>query len=127
MAMSRLDAVLSQIDERSDAALARIDRTAQFARESEQLRVEGESSDRVVTVVVDGVGQMVDIRFGRDLDRATAQQLSASVLEAHAQAKRRLSFEVEQLGKQICGEGSPTVQMVSESYRDRFGYEEEDK
>lgn len=125
--MSRLEAVLATIGEQADRAERQIDNAERLARESEQLRVTGSSTDGLVDVVVDGVGQMVDVVFDREFDSADAARLSADVLEALAQAKRRLSAEVTRLGEEIYGEGSPTVQTISQSYRDRFGYEEDDR
>lgn len=76
------------------------------------MRVEGESTDRVVTVVVDGNGQMVDLRLTDRFPRLDVGRLAHGVLDAHAHAKRRLSFEVEQAAREIYG---PDVAAASAS------------
>lgn len=124
MSMSRLEAVLASIDEQADQAQGKLDKAAEFAARSEHLQVPGESADGLVTVVVDGSAQVVDVRFDDDFDTASAAELSADVMAALAQARRRLSFRIEELGTEIYGEHSPTAQMFADSYRDRFGYEE---
>jgi hypothetical protein len=48
-------------------------------------------------------------------------------MEALRQAQRRLSFHVEQLGVEIYGPGSPSVDAFTQAYRDKFGYEEDDQ
>lgn len=122
---ARLDAVLATINERFDAAEARIDRAERLARETELLRAVGESADQLVTVTVDGVGQMVDVRFAGDFHRAEGGRLAVDVLEAHAQAKRRLSFHVEEVARSVYGADVAAAAPMIDSYRRQFGYEEE--
>jgi DNA-binding protein YbaB len=124
MSTSRLEAVLAMHGQKVDEANAQLDKAARFAAESERLRVPGDAAEGAVTVVVDGTGQPVDVRFARDVHRLAPDALGSAVLEALAQAKRRLSFRIEQLGHDIYGAGSPTADMFTRSYRDQFGYEE---
>jgi DNA-binding protein YbaB len=124
MTTSRLDAVLSAIRHQADDARVQLDKAERFSNESAALRVVGASSGDVVHATVDGNGQLVDVNFGIELHRTSSADLSAAVLEAVAQAKRRLSFRVEQLGTEIYGAESPTVAMFSAAYREQFGYEE---
>lgn len=121
---SRLDAYLAAMNESFDAAETRIDQAQALATTTAQMRVEGESTDRVVTVVVDGNGQMVDLRFDDSFARHDAGRLAHSVLEAHAQAKRRLSFEVEEAAREIYGPDVAAASTITQSYRSTFGYEE---
>lgn len=121
---SRLDAYLAAMNQSFDAAEARLDQAQALATTTEQMRVEGESTDRVVTVVVDGTGQMVDLRFDDSFTRYDAGQLAHGVLEAHAQAKRRLSFAVEQAAREIYGPDVAAASTITQSYRSTFGYEE---
>ena len=126
MSMSRLEAVLATIDAQADAALDKLDQAQQFATRSEHLSVEGASSDEVARVSVDGTGQVQAIVIDDDAQRLTGAQIAADVLEALRQAQRRLSFHVEQLGTEIYGAGSPSVEEFSRAYRDRYGYEEDE-
>ena len=121
---SRLDAYLAAMNETFDAAEARIDQAQALATTTEQMRVEGESTDRLVTVTVDGIGQMVDLHFDDQISRLDPGQLAHGVLEAHAQAKRRLSFAVEQAARDIYGADVAAASTVTQSYRGTFGYEE---
>ncbi|KRE94246.1 hypothetical protein ASG76_12785 [Nocardioides sp. Soil774] len=121
---SRLDAYLAAMNESFDAAESRLDQARALATTTEQMRVEGESTDRVVTVVVDGNGQMVDLRLDDSFARLDAGQLAHGVLEAHAQAKRRLSFAVEQAARDIYGPDVAAASTITQSYRSTFGYEE---
>lgn len=126
MTMSRLEAVLATIDEQADASLRKLDQAAAFAQRSENLSVEGESRDQLATVTVDGTGQIESIALEENLSGVRGSQVAASVLEAMRQAQRRLSFHVEELGKEIYGEDSPSVGAFTEAYRTKFGYEEDD-
>ena len=121
---SRLDAYLAAMNESFDAAESRLDQARALATTTEQMRVEGESTDRVVTAVVDGNGQMVDLRLDDSFARLDAGQLAHGVLEAHAQAKRRLSFAVEQAARDIYGPDVAAASTITQSYRSTFGYEE---
>lgn len=121
---TRLDTYLAAMNETFDAAEARIDQAQALATTTEQMRVEGESTDRMVTVTVDGNGQMVDLRFDDQFARLDAGQLAHGVLEAHSQAKRRLSFEVEQAAREIYGPDVAAAAAITGSYRSTFGYEE---
>lgn len=125
MSMSRLEAVLATIDAQADSALTKLDQAEQFATRSEHLAVEGVSGDEVAKVVVDGTGQVQAITIDDDVRHLTGAQVAADVMEALRQAQRRLSYHVEQLGTEIYGAGSPSVQAFSQAYRDRYGYEEE--
>ena len=126
MSMSRLEAVLATIDAQADAALTKLDQAQQFATRSEHLAVEGTSADEVATVTVDGTGQVQAILIEDDVRHLTGAQVAAEVLEALRQAQRRLSYHVEQLGTEIYGAGSPSVQEFTRAYRDRYGYEEDE-
>ena len=125
MSMSRLEAVLATIDAQADTALTKLDQAEQFATRSEHLAVEGVSGDEVAKVVVDGTGQVQAITIDDDVRHLTGAQVAADVMEALRQAQRRLSYHVEQLGTEIYGAGSPSVQAFSQAYRDRYGYEED--
>lgn len=125
MTMSRLEAVLATIDAQADTALTKLDQAEQFATRSEHLAVEGVSGDEVAKVVVDGTGQVQAITIDDDVRHLTGAQVAADVMEALRQAQRRLSYHVEQLGTEIYGAGSPSVQAFSQAYRDRYGYEED--
>lgn len=124
MTMSRLEAVLATIDAQADAAQTKLDQAEQFAVRSQHLAVEGTSDDEVATVTVDGNGQVTAIVIEDDVRHLTGSQIAADVLAALRQAQRRLSYRVEELGTEIYGEGSPSVEAFARSYRDRFGYEE---
>lgn len=126
MSMSRLEAVLATIDAQADAAQTKLDQAEQFATRSEHLAVEGASADEVATVTVDGTGQVQSIVIADDVRHLSGSQIAADVLEALRQAQRRLSFHVEQLGTEIYGPGSPSVEEFSRAYRDRYGYEEDE-
>ena len=121
---SRLDAYLAAMNESFDAAEARLDQAEALASTTAQMRVQGESTDRLVTVTVDGNGQMVDVHFGEEFARLDPAQLAHGVLEAHSQAKRRLSFEVEQAARDIYGPDVAAAAAITGSYRSTFGYEE---
>lgn len=121
---SRLDAYLAAMNDSFDAAEARIDQAAALASTTAEMRVQGESTDRLVTVTVDGNGQMVDLQFADEFTRLDAGRLAHGVLEAHAQAKRRLSFEVEQAAREIYGPDVAAAAAITGSYRSTFGYEE---
>ena len=129
--MSRLDAVLASLGARADEAERRLDAAERMARETQALRVRGESGDRLVEATVDGVGQLVDLRFeGLDrLDRLSgdgaAERLRAAVLEALRHAQQRLATEVERIGEAVYGEGSAAADTIAGSYRDRYGQEEQ--
>lgn len=125
MTMSRLEAVLATIDAQADTALTKLDQAEQFATRSEHLAVEGVSGDEVAKVVVDGTGQVQSITIDDDVRNLSGAQVAADVMEALRQAQRRLSYHVEQLGTEIYGAGSPSVQAFSQAYRDRYGYEED--
>lgn len=126
MSMSRLEAVLATIDAQADSALTRLDQAQQFATRSEHLAVEGTSADEIATVTVDGTGQVQAIVIDDDVRHLTGAQVAADVLEALRQAQRRLSYHVEQIGTEIYGAGSPSVQEFTRAYRDRYGYEEDE-
>lgn len=126
MTMSRLEAVLATIDAQADAAQTKLDQAQQFATRSEHLAVEGASGDEVAKVVVDGTGQVQAITIDDDVRHLSGAQIAADVMEALRQAQRRLSYHVEQLGTEIYGAGSPSVQAFSQAYRDRYGYEEDE-
>lgn len=121
---TRLDAYLAAMNESFDAAEARIDQAQALAATTAQMRIDGESTDRVVVVTVDGNGQMVDVRFDDQFARLDAGRLAHGVLEAHAQAKRRLSFEVDQAAREIYGPDVAAAAAITDSYRSAFGYEE---
>lgn len=129
--MSRLDAVLASLGARADEAERRLEAAERMARETQALRVRGESGDRLVEATVDGVGQLVDLRFeGLDrLDRLSgdgaAERLRAAVLEALRHAQQRLATEVERIGEAVYGEGSAAADTIARSYRDRYGQEEQ--
>lgn len=126
MSMTRLDAVLSMIQEQANTANRQIDTAEEFASRTEGLRVTGESPDRLATVTVDGVGQMVDLDFGAEFPGASADRLRAAILAAHVQAKQKLTNRISEIGTELYGEGSPTVRMFAESYERRYGsYDEE--
>ena len=127
MSMSRLEAVLATIDAQADSALTKLDQAQQFATRSEHLAVEGRSADEIATVTVDGTGQVQAIMIDDDVRHLSGAQVAADVLEALRQAQRRLSFHVEQLGTDIYGAGSPSVEEFSRAYRDRYGYEEDEE
>ncbi|MEO6509726.1 MAG: YbaB/EbfC family nucleoid-associated protein [Nocardioides sp.] len=127
MTMSRLEAVLATIDAQADTALAKLEQAQQFATRSEHLAVEGKSADEMATVTVDGTGQVQAIAIEDDVQHLTGAQIAADVFEALRQAQRRLSFHVEQLGTEIYGAGSPSVEEFSRAYRDRYGYEEDEE
>jgi DNA-binding protein YbaB len=112
------------MNETFDAAEARLDQAEKLASTTAQMRVAGESTDGITTVVVDGNGQMVDLRFEDQFTRLDAGQLAHGVLEAHAQAKRRLSFDVEQAAREIYGPDVAAAASIVQSYRTTFGYEE---
>ena len=126
MSMSRLEAVLATIDAQAETAITRLDQAQEFANRSEHLAVEGASGDGIATVTVDGTGQVQAIVIDDDVRHLTGSQVAADVLEALRQAQRRLTFHVEQLGTEIYGAGSPSVQEFSRAYRDRYGYEEDE-
>ncbi len=126
MTMTRLEAVLATIDAQANASLEKLNQAEAFAQRSENLSVEGSSRDEVATVCVDGTGQVTSIALVEDLSRHRGSAVAAAVLEALGQAQRRLSFRVEELGKEIYGEDSPSVSAFSQAYRDKFGYEEDD-
>jgi DNA-binding protein YbaB len=126
MSMSRLEAVLATIDAQAETAITRLDQAQEFATRSEHLAVEGASGDGIATVTVDGTGQVQAIVIDDDVRHLTGSQVAADVLEALRQAQRRLTFHVEQLGTEIYGAGSPSVQEFSRAYRDRYGYEEDE-
>ena len=121
---SLLDAYLAAMNESFDAAEARLDQAQALASTTAQMRVQGESTDRVATVTVDGNGQMVDLHLTDDVARLDPGQIAHGVLEAHAQAKRRLSFEVEQAARDIYGPDVAAAAAITGSYRSTFGYEE---
>lgn len=121
---TRLDAYLAAMNETFDAAEARIDQAQALAATTAQLRVAGESTDHVVTVEVDGNGQMVDLGFADEFVRLDARRLAHGVLEAHSQAKRRLSFAVEQAARDIYGPDVAAAAAITDSYRSAFGFEE---
>jgi DNA-binding protein YbaB len=125
MSMSRLEAVLATIDAQADTALTKLDQAEQFATRSEHLAVEGVSSDEIAKVVVDGTGQVQAITIDDDVRHLTGAQIAGDVMEALGQAQRRLSYHVEQLGTEIYGAGSPSVEAFAQAYRDRYGYEED--
>lgn len=127
MSMSRLEAVLASIDAQAAATDQKLDQAQEFATRSEALRVTGKSGDEVAEVTVDGAGQISDVVVADDLQGLRGSQVGAAVLDALHQAQRRLAFHVEQLGTEIYGEGSPSVQAFSNAYRERFGYEEDDE
>lgn len=124
MTMSRLEAVLAQIDAQADASQTKLDQAEEFATRSQRLAVEGVSRDELARVTVDGTGQVQAIVIDDEVRRLDGSVIAADVMEALGQAQRRLSFRVEQLGTEIYGEGSASVEAFSRSYRDRFGYEE---
>ncbi len=126
MSMSRLEAVLATIDAQADSALTKLDQAQQFATRSEHLAVEGASSDDVARVTVDGTGQVQSIVIEDDVRGLSGAQIAADVLEALRQAQRRLSYHVEQIGTEVYGAGSPSVQEFTRAYRDRYGYEEDE-
>lgn len=126
MSMSRLEAVLASIDSQAESAQQKLDQAQEFADRSQHLEVEGTSADEIVAATVDGTGQVVSLRISDDVRSLDGAQVAAAVMEAMRQAQRRLSFRVEQLGTQIYGEGSPSVETFSRAYRDKFGYEEEE-
>jgi DNA-binding protein YbaB len=122
--MSRLEAVLNSIDAQADASLAKLSQAEEFAARSEALRVEGQSAGALVTVVVDVTGHPTSVTVDDRFTETSAAELGADVMEALRQAQRRLSFRIEELGTEIYGEASPTVQMFADQYRSNFGYEE---
>lgn len=126
MSMSRLEAVLATIDAQADSALTKLDQAQEFATRSEHLAVEGVSADEIAKVTVDGTGQIQAIVIDDDVRHLTGSQIAADVFEALRQAQRRLTFHVEQLGTEVYGAGSPSVQEFSRAYRDRYGYEEDE-
>lgn len=126
MSMSRLEAVLASIDSQAESAHKKLDQAQEFADRSQYLEVAGSSGDEIVTATVDGTGQVVAFDISDDVRSLDGAQVAASVMEAMGQAQRRLSFRVEQLGTEIYGEGSPSVETFTRAYRDKFGYEEED-
>ncbi len=127
MTMSRLEAVLATIDAQADSALTKLDQAEQFATRSEHLAVEGASADEVAKVTVDGTGQVQSITIEDDVRHLSGAQVAGAVMDALRQAQRRLSYHVEQLGTEIYGPGSPSVQAFSQAYRDRYGYEEDEE
>lgn len=126
MSMSRLEAVLATIDAQAESAQTKLDQAEQFAVRSEHLAVQGVSDDEVATVTVDGTGQVQAITIADDVRHLSGAQVAADVMAALRQAQRRLSYHVEQLGTEIYGPGSPSVQAFSQAYRDRYGYEEDE-
>lgn len=126
MSMSRLEAVLATIDAQAESAQTKLDQAEQFAARSEHLAVEGVSDDEVARVTVDGTGQVQAITVADDVRHLSGAQVAADVMAALRQAQRRLSYHVEQLGTEIYGPGSPSVQAFSQAYRDRYGYEEDE-
>lgn len=120
----RLDAYKTRMNAAFDGAEARLDMAEDLARQTQELRVDGVALGGRVRVTVDGIGQMVDLRFGEiaDLD---GPQLSGAVLEAHGQAKRRLSFHVERVAHEVYGSDAAAAGIITNSYREQFGYEEE--
>jgi len=127
MSMSRLEAVLTMINEQTSAANQQIDKAEQFASRTESLRVVGESRDHLAQVTVDGVGQMVDLAFGDGFARASADEVRTAVLTAHVQAKQKLTNRVREIGTEIYGSGSSAVDLVADSYESRYGsYDEEE-
>lgn len=121
---ARLDAVLAQIDAQADASLAKLDQAERFAVQTEALAVEGEGGNGAATVVVNATGHPTAVRFGPDFDRLSAAELGSAVMEALAQARRRLSFRVEEIGTEVYGPESPTARMYVDAYREQHGYEE---
>lgn len=126
MSMSRLEAVLASIDGQAESAQRTLDKAQEFAARSEHLEVEGSSADEVVTATVDGTGQVVSLQVSDDVRGLDGARVAADVMEAMRQAQRRLSFRIEQLGTEIYGEGSPSVETFTRAYRDKFGYEEDE-
>lgn len=124
MTMTRLEAVLASINESADAAQEKLAKAGEFASRSEHLQVEGHSEDKLARVMVDGTGQVQSIDLDDDFAEHSAAQVSGAVLAAMRQAQRRLSFRIDQLGEEIYGEESPSATAFTNSYRQRFGYEE---
>ena len=69
---------------------------------------------------------MVSLQVSDDVRGLDGARVAADVMEAMRQAQRRLSFRIEQLGTEIYGEGSPSVETFTRAYRDKFGYEEDE-
>lgn len=124
MTMSRLEAVLAEVGQQAERSMQQLDRAEQFAERSGQLRVTGASPDRLVRVTVDGTGQMVGVELDERSMAGQPAELEAGIMSALGAAQRQLTFRIQELGEEIYGEGSATVAMFTEQYRQRYGYEE---
>lgn len=121
---ARLDAVLAMIDGQAEDSLRKLDQAQEFAERTEALRVEGTGGDGVVTVAVNATGHVVDVEFARDHHTRSAADLAAAVLAAQAQAQRRLSARVAEVGEEVYGPDSPTVRRYADAYREQYGSED---
>lgn len=117
--------MLAMIDEQAEESLKKLDSAQAFAERTEVLVVDGESPDGMVTVSVDATGHAVRVDFHRDFHTRTPAELGQSVMAAQAHAQRRLSYQVEQIGKDVYGEDSPTARTYADAYRSQYGYEED--
>lgn len=128
MTMTRLEAVLAMIGEKTDAANAQLDKAEEYGARTTGLRVVGESPDRLATVTVDEVGQMVDLDFGDRFATASAEELRTAILAAQTQAKQRLTNRIREIGEEVYGPDSAAVAVVADSYESRYGsFDEEDE
>ena len=87
----------------------------------DRLRVEGQSPDGKVSVVLDHSGSLVDVRFEPDSVSGGHQELRHSLLAANRAAQGRLSAAVTAVVGEHFGRDSDTTREFHDRYVEQFG------
>lgn len=110
------------------AAVARVEawkgRLAELAADTkamserlDQLRCTHHDPNHIVEVTVDSGGMLLDVQFSERIKRVQPEDVSRTLMETVAEARRRVSEETAQVIGETMGEDSAAGQAIAERLR----------
>lgn len=108
-----IDSFQARVDEQTQQAL-------RLSAELERAEVTARSSGGEVTVRVNSAGGLSDLRFHRESEALSRDELAMVVLATSRRAQARLADQVGALVAGLYGAGSGTAALVTEAYTSRY-------
>jgi DNA-binding protein YbaB len=112
--------VTARLDQWTAAAHAKAERYQAMQAQAGLVSVTESSSDGLVTVTVDSVGNVTDLRLTDQVKEMSGAQVAAAVLATLRKAQSRLPERLAEVMAETIGDDPRTAEAIVDKYRSRF-------
>ncbi|WP_081687620.1 YbaB/EbfC family nucleoid-associated protein [Glycomyces tenuis] len=115
------DDAVARLEERRAAYERTAAATQEMASRMQALTATASDSNGLATVTVDSGGGLLEAEFSARIQRAVPEAVSRALMEALAEAKRRIADQTQEIIAGTVGADSETGRAVAQSLRERLG------